>query len=1257
MVGSQRIRGARTRAAVMGVVSLFSAATLAVGVSVSTAGAVVRHANAVPVPGAVTGLSSVVNSSSQVTLSWTAPTQVGAGIAEYLVSWNAGVNSKAVLAPSTGTTITGLNANTGYTFYVQTVDTANALSATSPSTSATTLYVAPTAPSSLTTSNVTAGAVTLSWIDPATTGSGIQNYTITETPSVSTLTVAEPGTTPTLGSPVTKTVTGLDPNTAYTFSVVANSTDGQSGAAATVSATTKYLAPGAPTAVVASNARLTTVDLAWTAPTQVGSGIQNYTITYPGQLAPQTVTGTSATIAGLNPNTSYTFTVVANATDGQVSSSASSNTITTASTPNPVTNVVATPVNGDIFSLQLNWTAPAGSAGALLNYTVSCTPSCGTPKIVPGTSTTVTFDTLLPLTAYTFSVYATSTSGSSSTAATTTYTTPASYYAAPGDVIGLAQTAATTTSATLSWSAPGIQNVGAGISGYTLTCQPTCGTNTISNTATSYTVTGLDPGVLYTYTIVSNARDHQTSAGATATGMTAYLAPNPVTSPSATTTSSSVTLNWTAPVGGPGYNAIQGYFITCSPACLPQASQGTSVTFTGLSANTTYNFQIQAVDAGGYRSSVVSTSATTKHVAPGSVTALTASGITLYSVNLSWTAPSEVGSGITGYTITYPGQATPQTVSGTSATVSGLTPGTNYTFSVVANSTDTQSSTAATTTAQTTFLAPGPVTALAATGTELTTVNLSWVAPTQVGAGITSYTITYPGQATPQTVNGTSATVAGLTPDTSYTFTVVANASDAQTSASATTSATTAVNPEAVGSLTATGVSSDTTAVDLTWTAPVGSGNAISGYTVTANPGAILVVAGASATSARVTGLSQGVTYTFTVVATATTAGQSSSSVQGAPYAQVPSSFAVVKTAVTASSISLSWTAPVASVDLSGYTITCSPACGSVSALNTATSSTLTGLNADTTYTIAVVANLSDGSGRSITGTPVLQSTNFNPPGSVSNLAGNSANSGTAVTLTWSAPSLQNSGAGGLDYVVTCSPSCGSHTVTGTTTTITGLTPGTSHTFSVVTVSELTNSGDGQRSGAVSVTVVTSSTPGAVTGLTATAASTTSVNLTWTAPASVGAGIASYTITYPGQATPQTVTTTSATVTGLSAGTHYTFTVVANASDAQTSAGATASATTLFTAPGAVTGLKAVSTTKVGTTLTWKAPVNVGAGIAGYTITYLKAGKTVTIKVGASATSSKVTGLTTKSSYTFKVVVNAKDSKSSTVASIKVTTA
>ncbi len=77
----------------------------------------------------------------------------------------------------------------------------------------------------------------------------------------------------------------------------------------------------------------------------------------------------------------------------------------------------------------------------------------------------------------------------------------------------------------------------------------------------------------------------------------------------------------------------------------------------------------------------------------------------------------------------------------------------------------------------------------------------------------------------------------------------------------------------------------------------------------------------------------------------------------------------------------------------------------------------------------------------------------------------------------------------------------------------------------------------------------------------------------------------------------------------------------------------------------------------MGTTLTWKAPVNVGAGIAGYTITYLKAGKTVTIKVGASATSSKVTGLTTKSSYTFKVVVNAKDSKSSTVASIKVTTA
>ena len=118
------------------------------------------------------------------------------------------------------------------------------------------------------------------------------------------------------------TVTGLVPSTSYSFSVVAVDNAGNVSAnSATASATTLALpdttAPAAPTGVGATAQSTTSIGVSWTASTDA-SGIKEYRV-YSGGALKATVTGTSATVAGLVPSTSYSFSVVAVDNAGNVS--------------------------------------------------------------------------------------------------------------------------------------------------------------------------------------------------------------------------------------------------------------------------------------------------------------------------------------------------------------------------------------------------------------------------------------------------------------------------------------------------------------------------------------------------------------------------------------------------------------------------------------------------------------------------------------------------------------------------------------------------------------------------------------------------------------------------------------------------------------------------------------------------------------------------------------------------------------------------
>jgi hypothetical protein len=267
---------------------------------------------------------------------------------------------------------------------------------------------------------------------------------------------------------------------------------------------------------------------------------------------------------------------------------------------------------------------------------------------------------------------------------------------------------------------------------------------------------------------------HFNAASVTATApATAPGAPTGVT---ATAGNASATVKWTVPASNGG-SAITSYTVTSSGGGTTSAgASATSVVVNGLTNGTSYTFTVTATNSVGTSPASTPSNAVTPVAAPDAPTGVTAVAHNA-SAAVSWSAPaSSGGSPITSYTVrSNAGQLVTVDGSTLSTTVTGLTNGSSYTFTVTASNAAGAGPASAPSNTVTPATTPGAPTGVTATAGNAS-ATVKWTVPASNGGSpITGYTVTSSGGGTTSAgASATSVVVNGLTNGTSYTFTVTA---------------------------------------------------------------------------------------------------------------------------------------------------------------------------------------------------------------------------------------------------------------------------------------------------------------------------------------------------------------------------------------------------------------------------------------------------------------------------------------------------
>lgn len=347
-------------------------------------------------------IGKAVKGSGQATVYFTAPAATGgvpgnggSPITSYTVTSDPeGIKTTRAGSSSSPITVTGLTANTPYTFTVSAENLIGKSAPSSVSNSVIPSAAAPGAPTAITAVPGN-GQATVSFTAPQANGSPIQFYTM----------FIYPGAIPVTGftsSPIT--ATGLTNGTAYTFKVQATNFVG-TGPAATTVAVTPSTVPGKPTKVqaVRGNGQAT---VSFSAPVAAGglpgngySPITTYTVSLDG-VTSVTRAASPITVPGLENGTEYTFKVWASNKNGK-GDVATSNAVTPATLPG-VPVVRGTEITNTQVTVLFD--APSIDGGSpVTKYTVTSSPG---GRTATAASSPITVTGLTGGTTYTLKVTA-----------------------------------------------------------------------------------------------------------------------------------------------------------------------------------------------------------------------------------------------------------------------------------------------------------------------------------------------------------------------------------------------------------------------------------------------------------------------------------------------------------------------------------------------------------------------------------------------------------------------------------------------------------------------------------------------------------------------------------------------------------------------------------------------------------------------------------------------------------------------------------